>query len=299
MRILVTGASGFIGRHLTNRLISLGHEVTAVASSECDFPGVYKIVHPGLMGIDPTHVYRQEAIFHLAADNDTLSTDSAAMCKANVSDSVQLLCLAARGCCTKFIYASSTAVYGNSPPPYDEATTPTDPLNDYAKTKLTFDGVATMFAMRHSLMTVVGLRYCNVYGPGEQHKGRRMSMIGQMIQKAVSGHPIKLFKDGNQKRDWVFIDDVVDANCLALRSSESEIYNIGYGQAVTFNQLAHFIMDRHNNFGDLPPLEYIENPHPESYQVHTECKIEKARTQLGYEPQYDYQKGIREYIRRC
>lgn len=298
MRILVTGASGFVGKRLANQLALKGHQVTAVATSEVGLNGMYKIVNPGLFGMDVGHLYYNEVIFHQAANNDTMSTNMEDMWKANVSEPVQMLYIAKHGACKKFIYASSTAVYGNIPAPHTEGS-PLNPLNVYARTKAHFDDCAMNFAKDNPHMTIIGLRYCNVYGPGEQHKGKRMSMIGQMLYKLKGGGKIELFEDGLQRRDWCYITDVVDANLLAMQSDKSDIYNIGSGSCITFNRIAMTLI-QHLTPQDTPwtdYLSYIKNPSPETYQNHTECVIKKARTQLGYEPKYyDIIDGINEYV---
>jgi ADP-L-glycero-D-manno-heptose 6-epimerase len=120
-------------------------------------------------------------------------------------------------------------------------------------------------------------------------------MIGQMIQKARRGEAIKLFKWGDQRRDWVYIDDVVKANLLAMQSDASGIFNIGSGQAYTFNEIAKFIQ-KELYLAPYTP-EYIDCPFSESYQDYTECCVEKAKTAFGYIPKYDVYQGIKAYIR--
>lgn len=295
MRILVTGASGFVGKNLAVRLASIGHEVTAIATSEAGLQTVSKVMHPGLFGVDKGVFYYQDVIFHMAANNDTTSTDEYAMYKANVTEPVQILEVAKYGRCKKFIYASSTATYGDMSAPYDEEHTPVKPLNVYAKSKADFDKHAMKYATENPEMIVIGLRYCNIYGRGEQHKESRMSMIGQMMNAVRAGARIVLYEHGEQKRDWVYIDDVTDANLLAMNYDKSDIFNIGSGSATTFNRLAYLVMDVMGC--DDTRIMYIPNPHTGKYQEYTECKIEKARKLLGYEPKYDIKSGIKEYVR--
>lgn len=296
MKVLVTGGSGFIGRNLAKRLVQDGHEVTITSTgTEVDVPGVRKVLYHNLTGIDWDVVHDQEAIFHLMANNDTLCMDRTEMFRANVQSGAHLLTAAAFGRCNKFIYASSTAVYGNSPAPYIENVTPLTPLNVYAESKLAFEQFAQPIVT--SKLTIIGLRYCNVYGPGEENKGRRMSMIGILARKILRGETPKLFEFGEQKRDWVYVDDVVAANLLAMNCSESGIYNIGSGTAVSFNDLVRMINEhcKTRNYYPLMPV-YIPCPFPDQYQNHTECNIELAGRVLGYKPVYTIERGIREYV---
>jgi ADP-L-glycero-D-manno-heptose 6-epimerase len=141
--------------------------------------------------------------------------------------------------CVKFIYASSTAVYGNQPAPYTEFTR-TEPLTPYAESKLAFDEFAMDFADKHKV-SVIGFRYCNIYGRGEEHKGSRMSMISQIYQAAFLNKEIQLFKNGEQKRDWVHIFDIVKVNLLALDNFKTGIYNIGSGTSSSFLEVLDII----------------------------------------------------------
>lgn len=295
MKVLVTGGSGFIGGNLTKRLIQDGHEVTIVSTgAESKIDGVKKVLYMGLTGIDFCFVKGQDIVFHQMGNNDTLCKDRSEMYLANYYGPQKLFVEAALGGCKQFVYASSTAVYGNSPAPYTEDT-PADPLNVYAESKLDFDRWAMQFAKDRKLK-VSGLRYCNVYGPGEKHKGSRMSMIGQMLRTHWDGElPIQLFENGEQKRDWVYVKDVVEANILASNRTKGdygEIYNIGSGTARTFNEIAQtiFTVTKRQN-----AIKYIPNPISNSYQNHTECNIEKAGQQFNYYPAFDLKDGIREY----
>lgn len=296
MRILVTGGSGFVGRNLVRSLISLGHDVTITSmGAEPDLPGVSKTLYLGLTGIDERYLKNQDAVIHLMANNDTLCQDQSEVFRANVYGPRRLFSELYKGGCRQFIYASSTAVYGSSPAPYIESTTPIEPLNVYAQSKAIFDEFAMAFGQEHGVKTI-GLRYCNIYGPGEEDKGRRMSMIGQIIRTAMKREMIELFEYGEQLRDWVYINDVVDANLLALDSSNtsSEIYNIGSGKASTFNDIIYEVgLALKTRIG----LKYIPCPFSSSYQNHTECDISKAKRELGYEPKFSLKFGIESYCK--
>jgi ADP-L-glycero-D-manno-heptose 6-epimerase len=297
MKILVTGGFGFIGRNLTERLVKEGHEVTVVASgSEPHVPGVKKILYMGLSGIDWIEVQDKDVVFHQMANNDTLCQDEQEMMRANVHGPMKLFRRAADWGCKKFVYASSTAVYGNSPAPYREDTE-IAPLNEYAKSKATFDKFAKDFVEGKDI-SVIGLRYCNVYGPGEDRKGRRMSMVGQLMRTIMSlqDHP-RLFKDGTQKRDWVYVKDVVEANILAMNHDHSghSIYNIGSGVATSFNDVIETIRNV-VQLTEIYSTIYVDCPFEERFQNYTECNIEKARNELGFVPSFDLESGIKDYV---
>lgn len=303
MDVLVTGGGGFIGRNLTERLVKDCHKVTITANgAEPVVPGVEKVLYPTLEGIDWMHVSGKDVVFHQMANNDTRCFDNTEMWRANVYGPIKLFMTALEGGCKRFVYASSMAVYGNAPVPYTEET-PLQPLLPYAESKVAFDKFAMNFA-RENNVSVIGLRYSNVYGPGESNKGKRMSMIGQMINAMLRGEEVTLFKDGSQKRDWVYVKDVVDANILASESGRSGIYNIGAGNSWSFNTVFEMILESHDTlchkslaYGHKKQtIRWIDCPFPETYQSHTECSIEKANRELGYSPKYDLKAGIKEYL---
>jgi len=306
MKILITGASGFVGKSLVQRLLKEDHKLTVTSTgSENELPKEiydfsvfpeaqkHKVLYHSLEGIDWRCVYGQDAVIHLAANNDTRCQDESEMMRANLFGPIGLFTKAASGGCKNFVYASSTAVYGNEPAPYTEDVTLEKPLNIYGDSKKRFDELAMKFA-EDQKVKVVGLRYCNVYGPGEEHKGKRMSMIGQLLRKMMNGEKPTLFKSGEQKRDWVYVEDVVDANMLSLSSEESGIYNIGTGVAVSFNELVYEIERTLGAEGLLPP-NYVDCPFEDEYQSYTCCNIEKAKSHLGFNPKYDLATGLKSY----
>jgi len=186
----------------------------------------------------------------------------------------------------------STAIYGDSPAPYIESETPLNPLNFYADSKARFEQFAKSFGHENKV-DCVGLRYCNVYGPGEAHKGRRASMIHQLGQTMLKGERPRLFKDGTQKRDWAYVDDVAEVNIKASEFTGVDVFNVGSGEATSFNDIIK-IFNKELNLTIEP--EYIENPHIGAYQVHTECDMTKAAELLGFKPKFDVPNGIKKYL---
>jgi ADP-L-glycero-D-manno-heptose 6-epimerase len=140
-------------------------------------------------------------------------------------------------------------------------------------------------------LRLVGLRYFNVYGPRESYKGRMASMILQLGLQLLAGRRPRLFKFGEQKRDFVFVQDVVQANLRALTARQSGVYNVGTGRAREFREVLAILQDV---LGLHPEVEYIDNPW-EFYQDHTEADIAPTTEALGYRPQFTLEAGIESY----
>jgi ADP-L-glycero-D-manno-heptose 6-epimerase len=170
-----------------------------------------------------------------------------------------------------------------------ESQTP-DPLNIYAFSKLCMERLAKKYSARLA-HPVIGLRYSNVYGPGEDHKGKLASMIHQLAKQMRAGKRPRIFRAGEQKRDFVYIDDVVRANVAALRAKETGAYNVGAGRAWSFNEV---VAELNRVLGTKLDPEYFENPYGFT-QDHTEVDLALSRRVLGYEPKYDLKAGIDAY----
>lgn len=301
MRILVTGGTGFIGSHIANFLTEQDHEVIVMGTKteQCPKAARYLGLHCGLNagGYPDTRMKSLgniDVCFHQAANNDTLDMDRDEMMFANFEAPKSLFYELRRGHnCTKFVYASSSAVYGNSPAPYKEGETAENPLNPYGESKMEFDKWAMQFGESWYKTSVVGLRYTNVYGPGESHKGRRASMIYQLARKMMDGQPVKLFKYGEQKRDWIYVKDVVRANIAAMNFQGSGIFNCGSGRATTFNDL---IVALNKKLGTDVKPEYVDCPFVGAYQEFTQADMTKAKEKMGFAPAYDIVSGISELV---
>ena len=216
MRILVAGGTGFVGSNLVLRLMEEGHDLLITGhDAEQKLPGFRgKYLQPGLLGIDWSALSGIDVLFHQAAINDTTLGDESEMMRANAEASRKLFETVIAGGCRSIVYATSTAVYGDVPAPYREKG-PVNPLNAYARSKLALEAIAAETAAAHPGVALTGLRYCNVYGPRENHKGKRASMIWQLAQQMKAGNP-RIFKMGEQKRDYIYVEDVVRANLPAI-----------------------------------------------------------------------------------
>jgi ADP-L-glycero-D-manno-heptose 6-epimerase len=292
MKILVTGGTGFIGSHLAKELLRQGHEVLVTGSCPERVPEGAKFMPHDMNGVDWRMVNGVETVFHQAACNNTLLTDRTQMIRSNFYAACDLfLALLHNSDCNQFVYASSTAVYGNRSIAVSEENK-SNPLNVYGESKAKFDLYAMEFAGRYDV-NVIGLRYCNVYGPGEEHKGARTSMVSKLAQTIKNDETPVLFHDGEQKREWIYVKDVVEANIRAARAEGSEIINCGTGKPYTFNQVVDILNEHYGK--DLKP-KYIENPHPEIYQSHVETQTNKAQEVLGFVPKYTLEDGVKDYL---
>ncbi|MBU2639695.1 MAG: NAD-dependent epimerase/dehydratase family protein [Nanoarchaeota archaeon] len=293
MRILVTGGTGFIGSNIVKYLCKEDHEVLITGNdSEIKLTGFKgKYLQPSFIGLDWDEIGRVDIVFHQAAINDTTNLDKKEMFRANVESSKKLFRHVVENGCKRIVYATSTAIYGNSPAPYKENETVLDPLNPYAESKIELEKFASEFNKEYPEVIIVGLRYCNVYGPGENSKGKRATMIYQLAQQMLKENP-KIFRDGEQKRDYIYVKDVVNANILASKAKESCVVNCGFGKVVTFNELIRIINSILRE--ERKPI-YIENPYVGKYQDYTECDMSLAKEKIGFVPEFDIEKGIKDY----
>lgn len=302
MRTLVTGGAGFIGSNLAKALAANGHDVVAADSflsssykNLIDFPGdVLTLKDPeDLASIQSAGPY--DAIFHqasitgvIAADGSASITNEHHMLRNNVETFRTLLDYTVQTQ-ARMIWASSCSIYGRNPTPMRESQPP-DPLNIYAFSKLCMERLAKKYSPRLA-HPIVGLRYSNVYGPGEDHKGKLASMIHQLAKQMRANKRPRIFRAGEQTRDFVYIDDVVQANLNALTAKFPGTYNVGAGQSWSFNQVVQELNRVLNT--TLEP-DYFENPYAFT-QDKTEVDLTLAKQHLNYHPQYDLQKGITAY----
>ena len=305
--IVVTGAAGFIGSNLVRGLNAAGRADIIIVDDltdgtkfrnlvDCDF--LDYLDKDEFLSSLPGRLTGVEHVFHQGACSDTREWDGRFMLENNYAWSRSLL----EACIENdvaFIYASSAAVYGGNrsfieKPQYEK------PVNVYGYSKLLFDRYARRM-MQSTASQIAGLRYFNVYGPGEQHKGAMASMIFQLHRQLLESGTVKLFKgsggyaDGEQRRDFVHIDDVVDANLWFMDNDRARgIFNVGTGKSRSFNDIARQLIDWHAR----GRVQYVEFPEdlPAAYQSFTEADISALR-EAGYrKPFTGLELGIRKYL---
>jgi ADP-L-glycero-D-manno-heptose 6-epimerase len=301
LNLLVTGAAGFIGSNLALELQSRfpNSRLTALDDFRSgDFKNLagYRgdFVAVDLARLNWREQFGDEkfdAIFHLASITDTTNHNQFEQTHDNVESFRRLLAFA-RPTRTRVVFASSASIYGATTEVSAESTTAA-PANIYAFSKAIMDNLATRAAQENPDWTIVGLRYFNVYGPREAHKGVPASMVYHLSQQMRAGQRPRIFKHGEQRRDFVYVKDVVDGTIRGLDAGKSGIYNLGSGQARSFNELI-FILNRTLQTNFEP--EYFDNPHAH-YQNFTQADLTNAREALGYEPRYPLEGGVQDYMR--
>ena len=234
--------------------------------------------------------YKFDYIFHEAAISDTTVLEQDLMIKTNVNAYKDLLNLAVTHN-ANMIYASSAATYGNAESP--QRVGRESPQNVYGFSKLSMDHLSYEY-MDKSDISIVGLRYFNVYGKGEYFKNTTASMVLQFGHQILAGKNPKLFENSDKiLRDFIYIEDIIQANVKAMNPKESGIYNVGTGKARSFQDIVDILQ---SELDTSLECEYIPNPFIGSYQFHTEADIESTKEGLGYEPAFEMEDAIKDYV---
>src|SRR6267142_7278861 len=299
-QFIITGGAGFIGSNLTLALQEKfpdAHLTVIDDFRSGDFKNLagYRgdFVAENLATLNWQEQFAEEkfdAIFHLASITDTTLHDQFIQVHDNVESFRRLLNFA-RPTRTRIVYASSASTYG----PASQASVESNgaaPANIYAFSKTVMDNIAMREAKDATDWIVIGLRYFNVYGPREAHKGVPASMIYHLSKQMKAGQRPRIFKHGEQKRDFVYIKDAVAGTIRALDAQISGIYNLGSGQARSFNELVDVL---NKCLGTSFQPDYIDNPHAH-YQNFTQADLTNAHSALGYKPRFPLEDGVRDYM---
>ena len=314
--LLVTGGAGFIGSNVVAALNEAGRRdivVNDVLGTDQKWRNLAKRQVTDVVA--PADLFRWldgrklDAVIHMGAISDTTATDADLVMENNFRCSMRLLdwCTAAG---VPFIYASSAATYGDGVQGFNDEWSPDalqqlKPMNLYGWSKHLFDqAVAERFMKKEKLPPQwAGLKFFNVFGPNEYHKGEMMSLVAKRFDDAKAGRTVRLFKshragigDGEQRRDFIYVDDAVAVvRWLMETPSASGIFNVGTGKARSFRDL---ISSLFRALGLEPKIEYIDMPENirGQYQYFTEAKVEnllRAGYNAGFTPLED---AVKSYV---
>ena len=314
--LLVTGGAGFIGSNVVAALNEAGRSdiaVNDVLGSDDKWRNLAKrqvadVVAPGdLMGWLAGR--KLDGVIHMGAISDTTATDADLVMENNFRTSMRLLdwCTEAR---VPFIYASSAATYGDGAEGFDDdwsqaALQKLKPMNLYGWSKQLFDqAVAERVAKKEKLPPQwAGLKFFNVFGPNEYHKGEMMSLVAKRFDDAKAGRTVRLFKshrdgigDGEQRRDFIYVDDAVAVVRWLMQTPKvSGIFNVGTGKARSFKDLITALFGA---LGSAPRIEYVDMPENirGQYQYFTQAHVESL-LHAGYNAGFtSLEESVRRYV---
>ena len=299
MKTLVTGGGGFIGSNVVRALLARGDDVRVLdnfsTGSRANLAGLehdVQLVEGDLRSYERVHaaVRGTEVVFHQGAlpsvprsVQDPLTTTA-----VNIEGTLNVLLAARDEGVRRIVNASSSSVYGNTGELPRVETQAPDPISPYAVAKLAAERFCTSFSRVYG-MEIVSLRYFNVFGPRQDPTSQYAAVVPRFIRAVAAGEAVTIYGDGEQSRDFTFVDNIVGANLLAADAAGvgGEILNVATGGSVTVNALADAV-------GALlgRPVEKAYEPTREADVRASWADIEQARHLLGYEPGVDFAEGL-------
>jgi len=293
---LVTGGAGFIGSHIVEQLLSLGHEVVVVDNEYSDNENFYWRKDTYNVKIDITDKALKNAftnvdyVFHLAAEariGPSIENPVNAV-NINTLGTCNVLQCAREAGVKKLIYSSTSSGYGLNTSPNDE-TQPDDCLNPYSVSKVAGEKICKMYTDLFGLKTVI-FRYFNVFGERAPKKGQYAPVIGIFLRQLAAGEKLTIVGDGEQRRDFVYVKDVANANIMAALSNADDeaygqVYNVGSGKNYSVNDIASFIS---NDTINIPPRV--------GEARNSLANIDKIYKTFAWKPQTDVEVWIREQL---
>ena len=305
MQIVVTGAAGFIGSSLSEKLLALGHEVSGIDCLTDYYPPEIKrqnieealknprfsLIERDILEVDlPKLLDGSEVIFHQAAQAGVRASWGQSFetyTNNNVLATQRLLEAAKELPIKRFVFASSSSIYGDAQNIPVTEKEPTRPISPYGVTKLAAENLCRLYYKNFGV-PAVSLRYFTVFGPRQ----RPDMAFHRFIKAMFSDKPISVFGGGEQTRDFTFIEDIVAANILAMeKGSDGSVYNIGGGSRITLNDAIALL---EGIIGKKAKRD--ETASKKGDVLHTWSDTTLAQTELGFNPQYDVEKGLRKEV---
>lgn len=314
-KVLVTGGAGFIGSNLCEHLLKEGNQVVCLDNfATGKFENIEKLIREyresftlivgDIRKLDDCHkaVAGVEYVFHEAAlgsvprsINDPITSN-----EVNVSGFLNMLVASRDAGVKRFMYAASSSTYGDSKnlPKVEEIIG--RPLSPYAITKYVNELYADVFARTYG-MECIGLRYFNVFGRRQSPDGAYAAVIPKFVQQLMKYESPLINGDGEYSRDFTYIDNVIQMNMLAMKTRNSEavntVYNTAYGENTTLNQLVGYLKKWLSEYDPkIAEVEIKYGPVRKGDIPHSLASIDKARKLLGYEPEFDIKRGLKEAV---
>ena len=293
--VLVTGGAGFIGSHLVESLIARGYRVRVLDNLSY---GRREWVHPDAEFIQGDicdletclcAAHGMEGIFHAAAMSRAgPSLDNIDICtQANIVGTQNVLIAAREAKVRKVVYSGSSTYYGSQPVPHREYETKAEFLNFYSLSKQVGEQYTLLFDRIFDVPAIV-LRYFNVYGPRQPQVGAYALVLGIFLRRWVEGQPLEIHGDGSQRRDFIHVRDVAQANIMAYESHvRGEIFNVGSGSNISIKELA-----------DIISPNQVSGPRRKGDAAETLADISRIKSYLGWQPGITFAEGVREMMDR-
>ena len=294
MKSLVTGGAGFIGSHIVDKLLSLGHQVVVIDNESSDGHDEYYWndnainyhfdirdydgIAPCFAGVNNVYHLAAKASVQASIDDPLTTMSTQVMGTANVLEAAR------HHGVEKFIYSSTSACYGNNNPIPNNETMREDPLNAYAIGKLSGEQLVKAYYNLYGMKTVA-FRYTNVYGERARHVGTYAPAVSKFLKMRAEGDALTIFGDGKQRRDFIHVSDVVNANAVISfeeLDNWGEVYNIGYGQNWSIQEIADAICEEQIHLSGRP-----------GEMRETLADIGKAKAELTWKPKVNILDWIR------
>jgi len=298
MKVCVTGGAGFIGSNLTGKLLSMGNEVIVIDNLKTgtkenlkEFENNSRFTFSNSSILDGNLFDLLEGVdvvFHEAAmvDVEASIKNPEETFRVNVDGTVNLLDACVKSEVKEIIMASSCAVYSENDIPSKEVSE-LDAKSPYAESKIRAEKSVKRYSDKYGIKYNI-MRYFNVYGPNQRMNSGYAAVIPKFITNALKGEKLTIYGDGSQGRDFVFVEDVVNANMLCLnRGVDGEIFNIGSGKEVTINQLAEKIIELTGSDSE------IEHTDAKEEIMHSMADITLSKRKLTYLPSYPLEEGLK------
>ncbi|NMO95869.1 NAD-dependent epimerase/dehydratase family protein [Paenibacillus lemnae] len=299
MKVVVTGGAGFIGSHLVHRLVSHGCEVHVIDNLSTGDAGRLHneaILHIcdicGDQAAACISLIKPDIIFHLAAQADVQRSiaDPSHDAEVNIMGTLRLLEASRKAGVRKIIFASTSGVYGELNKDQILEDDPVSPISFYALSKLAGERYLHLYQQCFGLTYTI-LRYGNVYGPGQTPKGEG-GVIAVFGDRLAQGLSLNVYGDGNQTRDFIYVQDVVSANLAAMYKGDGETIHVSTGQPTSINRLIQIVAEQLNQ-----SIETHYKPAKTGDIVHSCLNSSKAKIALDWKPAYTIEQGLAETVK--